>query len=125
MDDHKKKVLIVEDDEHISRIYDIKFSHEGYQTLLARNGEEALEMISSKRPDLIMLDLMLPKKDGFMVLEEIKKDPELKNIPVLVISNLGQKSDEERVLALGANGYMVKVSYSMQEVIDKAKSYLQ
>ncbi|MEK7568920.1 MAG: response regulator [Patescibacteria group bacterium] len=125
MNERKKKILIVEDDEDISRIYDIKFSHEGYDTILAKSGEEVLEKILNERPDLIMLDLMLPKKDGFMVIEEIKKNQEVKNTPILVISNLGQKSDEDRVIALGANGYIVKVRCSTQEVVDKAKSFLQ
>src|SRR3989344_9389063 len=116
MNEHKKRVLIVEDDDGISRIYDIKFSHEGYDTILAKDGEEAVEKICNERPDLIMLDLMLPKKDGFMVIEEIKKNQELKNIPILVISNLSQKSDEDRVFALGANGYIVKVRYTTQQV---------
>lgn len=125
MNAHKKKILIIEDDEHVSKVYEMKFSKEGYDTILVTNGEEAVEKITSERPDLIILDLMVPKKDGFAVLEEIKKDQGTAGIPVLVLSNLGGKGDQERALALGANEYMVKVNYSMQEVIDRAKSYLQ
>lgn len=116
--------MIVEDDEHISKVYEIKIAKEGFATSLAVDGEEAVAKITAEKPDLILLDLMLPKKDGFGVLEEIKKNPELVNIPVIILSNLGQKSDQDRALALGANEYLVKVDYSIQEVIDKAKGYL-
>ncbi|MBI5078336.1 MAG: response regulator [Candidatus Yonathbacteria bacterium] len=125
MDEHKKKILIIEDDEHISKIYDLKFSKEGYKTIFVTNGEEGMEKIITEKPDLVILDLMLPKKDGFMVLEEVKKNPEFAKIPILVLSNLGQKIDQDRALALGAKEYLVKVEYSMQEVVDRAKSYLQ
>lgn len=125
MNENKKKILVVEDDEHISRIYGMKFSKEGYATTFVTNGDDAIEKITAEKPNLIVLDLMVPKKDGFMVLEEIKKNPELATIPVLVLSNLGQQTDKDRAISLGANEYMVKVNYSMQEVVDKAKSYLQ
>lgn len=125
MDEHKKKILIIEDDEHVSKVYEMKFSKEGYSTIFIVNGEEAVEKITSEKPNLIILDLMVPKKDGFVILEEIKKNPSTASIPVLVLSNLGGKVDQDRALALGANEYMVKVNYSMQEVIDRAKSYLQ
>ncbi len=125
MSEHKKKILIVEDDEHIVRVYEMKFVREGYEIIVTANGEVAIEKITSEKPDLIILDLMVPKKDGFMVLEEIKKIPILAKIPVLVLSNLGQQSDKDRARALGANDYMVKVDYSMQEVVERAKSYLQ
>lgn len=124
MNETKKKVMIVEDDEHISRVYEIKLAKEGLATSLARDGEEAVTKITAEKPDIILLDLMIPKKDGFGVLEEIKKNPELVNIPVIILSNLGQKSDQERTLALGANEYLVKVDYPIQEVINKVKGYL-
>lgn len=124
MDEHKKKILIIEDDEHVAKIYEIKFSKEGYNIILAVNGEEGIEKIKNERPNLIFLDLMMPKKDGFMVLEEIKKNPELAKIPILAISNLGQQSDKDRAIALGAKEYLVKVEYSMQEVVDRARKYL-
>lgn len=125
MDEHKKKILVIEDDEHVSKVYEMKFSKEGYNTIFIMSGEEAVEKITDEKPNLIILDLMIPKKDGFAILEEIKKNPSTASIPVLVLSNLGGKGDQDRALALGANEYMVKVNYSMQEVIDRAKSYLQ
>lgn len=124
MDTNKKKIMVVEDDEHISKVYEIKFAKEGINVVLARDGEEAVVKITAEKPDVILLDLMIPKKDGFGVLEEIKKNPELANIPVIILSNLGQKSDQDRAIALGANEYLVKVDYSIQDVINKAKGYL-
>lgn len=124
MDERKKKILIIEDDEHVSKVYEMKFSKEGYDTIFVTNGEDGVEKIAIEKPDLIILDLMVPRKDGFVVLEEIKKNPDLAKIPVLVLSNLGQQSDKDRAIALGANEYFVKVSHSMQEVVDRAKSYL-
>lgn len=124
MDEHKKKILIIEDDEHIARVYEMKFLKEGYNTVLVANGEQAVEKVTSEKPNLIILDLMVPKKDGFAILEEIKNNSSIASIPVLVLSNLGGKDDRERALGLGANDYMVKVENSMQEVIDRAKKYL-
>lgn len=124
MSDNKKKVMIVEDDEHISKVYEIKLAKEGFATSLAVTGEEAVTKIASEKPDLILLDLMIPKKDGFGVLEDIKKVPELASIPVIVLSNLGQQTDQDRALALGANEYLVKVDYPIQEVVNRVKGYL-
>lgn len=119
-----KKVMIVEDDEHISKVYEIKLSKEGYGTSLAVDGEEAVAKITRELPDLIILDLMIPKKDGFGVLEEIKKNPATAGIPVIVLSNLGQQTDQDRAIGLGANEYLVKVDYPIQDVINKVKGYL-
>ncbi len=124
METSKKKVVIVEDDEHIYKVYEIKLAKENIASVVARDGEEAVVLITAEKPDLIILDLMIPKKDGFAVLEEIKKNPELARIPVIVISNLGQKSDQERALALGANEYLIKVNYPIQDIVDKVKGYL-
>lgn len=94
MTDNNKKVLIVEDDEHISRVYEIKLAKEGISSSTVRDGEEAVAKIFADRPSLILLDLMIPKKDGFWVLEQIGKSPDLVKIPVVVLSNLGQQSDQ-------------------------------
>ncbi|MFA5997412.1 MAG: response regulator [Candidatus Paceibacterota bacterium] len=124
MNTTSKKVMIVEDDEHISRVYEIKLAKEGLTSLTVRDGEEAVAKIASERPDLILLDLMLPKKDGFWVLEQMGKNPDLVKIPVVVLSNLGQQSDQDRALELGAKEYLVKVDTSIQDVVDKVKGYL-
>lgn len=124
MNENRKKVMIVEDDEHISKVYEVKLAKEGIDASVARDGFEAVAKITAEKPNLIILDLMVPKKDGFGVLEDIKKVPELAGIPVIVLSNLGQKADQDRALGLGANEYLVKVDYPIQEVIDKVKGYL-
>lgn len=119
-----KKILIIEDDEHISRVYEALFAKEGVVTSVAVDGDEGIKKVLTEKPDLIILDLMLPKKDGFSVLEEIKKNPDLAHIPVIVLSNLGDAHDIERTLALGAKEHLVKVNHSTQQVVDKVKEYL-
>lgn len=119
-----KKVIIAEDDEHISKVYEIKLAREGINVLVARDGEEAIAKIIAEKPNLIILDLMIPKKDGFAVLGEVRKDPAIAHIPILVLSNLGQQKDQERAMSLGANEYLIKVDYPIQDVVDKVKGYL-
>lgn len=119
-----KKVLIIEDDEHISKVYELKLAKEGIETAVARDGEEGIAKIVSEKPDLVMLDLMIPRKDGFAVLDEVRKNPAIKDIPIIVFSNLGQKADKDRALSLGAKEYVVKVDLPIQEVIAKVKGYL-
>ncbi|MCX6756715.1 MAG: response regulator [Candidatus Nomurabacteria bacterium] len=119
-----KKIMIVEDNELISKVYQTKFIKEGFEIFLARDGEEAVKKITTEKPDMILLDLMIPKKDGFGVLEDIKKIPVLAKIPVIVLSNLGQQKDKDRALELGANEYLIKVDSSIQEIVDKVKGYL-
>jgi len=116
--------MIVEDDEHIAKVYAIKLEKEGLSVSIAHDGEEAIVKIGAEKPDIIILDIMLPKVDGFGVLEEIKKVPELGMIPVIVVSNLWKEEDQYRALALGANEYLIKVDYPIQEIVDKVKGYL-
>ncbi len=118
------KVLIIEDDEQISRVYGIKLNQEGIETVNAVDGEEGLNKIISEKPDLVLLDLMLPGKDGFWVLEEAGKRHMLGKIPVVVLSNLGQEADKERAFNLGVKDYLVKADTSIKEVVDKIKKYL-
>lgn len=125
MDIEEKRVLIVEDDFQISKVYQISLAREGIFSILARNGEEAIEMLEEAKPDLVMLDLMIPKKDGFWVLEEIRKNPKYSKIPIIIISNLGQSDDKNRALGLGATEYWVKVDISIKDIIKKIKEYLK
>lgn len=120
----KKKVLVVEDDPHISKVYLIKLEQEGIEPVHASDGEEAVAKLKSEKPDLVMLDLMLPKKDGFWVMEEMSKDSTLSNIPVVVLSNLGQEQDKDRAYQLGAKEYMVKADNPIKDVIDKVKKQM-
>lgn len=121
----KQKVLIVEDDKFISRAHGNGLEQAGYEVLVATDGVEAEKMIKKKKPDLIILDLIIPKKDGFDLLKNIKKDSKLKKIPVLILSNLGQDSDIEKGKKLGAEDYLIKSDYSMKEVVEKVKAYLE
>lgn len=124
MDEHPKKVLIIDDDSGMSRVYEIKLGQEGIASVCARTGEEGLQKMESDRPDLVVLDLMLLKQDGFWVLQEMEKDPDLKKLPVIVLSNLSQQIDESRAMSLGARYYMVKSDVSLQQVVDKIKQFL-
>ncbi|MDD5152396.1 MAG: response regulator [Candidatus Pacebacteria bacterium] len=121
----QKKILIVEDDEHHSRAYNIKLQKLGFLTLFARDGGEALEIITANRPDVIILDLMLPKRDGFWVLEQLKRNPDFSKIPVIVLSNLGQEAHKEKAFALGAKEYLVKVDYDLNTLVDKVLYYVK
>jgi DNA-binding response OmpR family regulator len=124
MSENQKSVLIIEDDIHISKVYEIQIKKEGFLAIIARDGEEAIRILENETPDLIILDLMIPKKDGFAVLQEIRKNSKFSELPVLVISNLGQKSDEIRAMDLGATEYLIKIDHPIQELINKIKSYL-
>src|SRR3989338_11619795 len=111
MGNNGKKVIIIEDDEHISRIYEMKLAKEGLSTVVVRDGERAITIVAQEKPDIIVLDIMIPKKDGFEVIKEIKQNPDTAGIPIIILSNLGQKSYQDRALALGATEYLVKVNY--------------
>jgi DNA-binding response OmpR family regulator len=117
------KILLIEDDKFLRTILEKKLIAEGFEVISAADGDEALEKIISNKPDLILLDIILPKKSGFLVLENIKKDPELRNVPVLIISNLGQEDDVRKGLSLGANEYFVKAKISLDEIVKKVKEY--
>ena len=115
------KVLIAEDDRFISSAYNIKLTKEQFEVELAFDGEETIAKARSFSPDLILLDLIMPKKDGFETLKDLKNDPKLKTIPVIVSSNLGQKEDKDKALALGALDYFVKSDISLTDLIEKIK----
>lgn len=119
-----KKILIFEDDKFYSNIFPIKFKQAGFEAHVANSAQEGLELAKSLKPDIILLDLIMPLIDGFEVLKQLKSDPELKAIPVIVISNLGQKTDIDKAKSMGAMDYLVKANISLQEAVDKVKSLL-
>ena len=121
---NKKTILVAEDDSFYSNIYKFKLNKEGFDVQTANNGDEALKLAKEHKPDLILLDLIMPIKDGFETLKELKLDPALKDVKVIVISNLGQDEDITRTKELGAQDYLVKANMSIQEMMDKVKSYL-
>ncbi len=121
----KKKILLVEDEKMLSTMYSTKFIKEGFDLVPAYDGEEGLAKAKSEKPDLILLDIIMPKLDGFVVLKALKEDPELKNIPVLLLTNLGQDEDIKKGKELGANDYFIKANHTPAEVVDKAKSFFE
>jgi len=119
-----KTVLVVEDTELLRRIYADRLAADGYNVVTAADGLEALAAVRSGDVDLILLDLILPRVSGLEVLETVKKDPRLRDIPVVVLSNLGQDEDVERCIALGAADYLVKNDSRPADVSDKIKLIL-
>ena len=115
-----KKVLIVEDDPFISDIYMVELENQGYEVELAPNGEKAMEKLNQDSFDLMLLDILMPQKDGFAVLKELKDNPNFK-MAVIVLSNLGKKEHIEKAIELGANDYIIKTQFTPQEVIGKIK----
>jgi len=118
------KVLIVEDEEILSKVLQEKFIKENFEVKLAEDGAVVLSLVKSFKPNIIVLDLMLPKKSGFEVLQELKADPEVKNIPVIVLSNLGQDEEIKKALNLGAVDYFVKAQHPINEVVEKVSNRL-
>ena len=121
------KVLLVEDDPFLSSLLKNRLQKEGLEVNLAKDGEEALNSLKSAKPDLILLDLILPKKSGFEVMEEIRNDPQMQSqeVPIIIISNLGQPEDVSRGQELGAIEYFVKAKTSIDELVEKIKSFLE
>ncbi len=120
---NNKTILIVEDDSFLIQMYSAKLELEGYGVLLASDGEKALRLIKEKRPDLVLLDLLLPKLNGFDFLEQIQKDGF--SVPVIVLSNLSQKEDIDKCLNLGAKDFLIKAHFVPSEVIIRIKEVLE
>jgi DNA-binding response OmpR family regulator len=120
----KKKILIVEDDRSLQNALSEMLTQEGYAVVSALDGEEGLEKLAEEKPDLVLLDIILPKKDGYEVLTEIKKG-ELKETPVLILTNLGEMDNVQKALALGAMTFMVKSDFSLKDIIGKVKESLK
>ena len=116
-------ILIVEDENFLIQVLKDNLTARGYRIDVAKDGEEAVKKIGKKKPDLILLDILMPQKDGFYVLEEIKKNPKWKLIPVIVLSNLGEDAAIKRAMDMGANDYFVKSQHEIGEVIKKVKYY--
>jgi DNA-binding response OmpR family regulator len=125
MAEGKNKIVIIEDEQMLAEMYATKLEIEKFQVLKAFDGKAGLELVRKEKPDLVLLDIILPKLDGFLVLKEIKKDADLKNIPVLLLTNLGQESDVKKGNQLGANGYFVKANHSPAEIVEKVKQILK
>lgn len=118
------KIIIIEDDHFFQNFYSIKLKELGYQVEIANDGQEGMDKIKTFLPDLILLDLIMPVKDGFQVLAELKNDPLLSKIPVIVFSTLGQESDIKKALALGAKDYINKSFFDFDVFLKRVVTYL-
>ncbi len=121
----KIRVLLAEDDSFLSSMYVTKLQLTGFDVAHAENGERALELLKEgPKPDIILLDIVMPKKSGFEVLEEMKKNADWANIPVILLTNLSQKDDVDRGLSLGASDYLIKAHFTPSEVVSKIQKLL-
>ncbi|RLC39797.1 MAG: response regulator [Candidatus Nealsonbacteria bacterium] len=119
-----KKILIVEDEEIIYSLLEKKLAGEGYEVSIAKDGVEGLEKMREVKPDLILLDIVMPRKGGFEVMEEMQRDETLKDIPVIVISNSGQPVELDKAKEMGARDWLIKTEFDPQEVIEKVKKQI-
>ena len=124
-DSGKKTILVVEDDQFLVRLYQLEIAKKGIDVWIATNGEEALAFMSKGVPNAILLDLMLPGKNGFDVLSEMRSKDTWKNIPVFIVSNLGQEADIKRAEGFGVKDYTVKVNMRLSDVVDKVAKLIQ
>lgn len=120
----KKKILIIEDDKFLLRLYSDKLRRADFEVFEALTGEEGLNKISTENPDLIILDLILPRKSGFEILSELKIDSKTKDIPIIILTNLEQKSDIKRGLEMGAKAYLIKTDFSTNKLPQLVKENL-
>ena len=119
------KILLIEDDKFLRELIIQKLGREGYEVAEAPEGEAGLAKVKEEKPDLVLLDLILPGIDGFEVLSRMKKDPAFSSIPVIILSNLGQRDDVQKGIDLGAEDYLIKAHFTPGEIIEKVKATLE
>jgi DNA-binding response OmpR family regulator len=119
----KKKVLIIEDEKPMAHALELKLSNAGFETCVAGNGEEGLAALKKQKCDVVLLDLIMPKMDGFSVLRQLQKDEN--PTPIIVLSNLGQEDDQKRSIKLGAKGFFIKSNMGIAEIVDAVKEFLK
>ena len=119
------KILLIEDDKFLRELIIQKLGREGYEVAEAPEGEVGLAKVKEEKPDLVLLDLILPGIDGFEVLSRMKKDPAISSIPVIILSNLGQRDDVQKGIDLGAEDYLIKAHFTPGEIIEKVKATLE
>ncbi len=120
----KIKILVVEDESFLLELYEMKLEQAGYEVIKASNGEEGISLAQLELPRLILLDILMPKVDGYEMLKELKSSNKTKNIPVIIFSNLSQKEEIEKGLKLGAKDFIIKTSITPTELEAKVKEYL-
>lgn len=120
-----KKILIIEDDKFLRDLIARKLINEGFDISEATDGEEGIRKITEEKPDLVLLDLILPSIDGFGVLSKVKENSNCASIPVIILSNLGQKEEVEKGIKLGAVDYLIKAHFTPGEIVEKIKAVLK
>ncbi|MGI5827928.1 MAG: response regulator [Patescibacteria group bacterium] len=119
-----KKILIVEDDPLLVRMYQTKFIKEGYEVLTAGDGMQGLDIAQNQKPDFVIMDVMMPRLSGLELLEELRKNTETKNLPVIMLSNLSQPEQREKALQLGVKEFLLKANYTPSQIAEKVRQYL-
>lgn len=119
-----RKILIIEDDKFLIKLYSEKLTREGFHVSMAISGEEGLTKIADEKPDLILLDVILPQKNGFDILSEVKQNSATKHIPVIMLTNLGQDADVKTGKELGAADYLVKTDFSINDLPERIRHIL-
>ena len=119
-----KKILIVEDELFIAEMYKIKFESYGHEVVIAHDGEEGIQVASKFMPDLVLLDLMMPHKDGYQTLKELREDERTKLLKVFILSNLGQKEEIDKGIELGADGFFVKAHLTPTQLLEKVNKLI-
>jgi len=120
----KTKIALVEDDRFLSRMYKTKLEMENFEVHSAADGKTGLELIQKELPDVLLLDIILPEMEGWDIIKQMKKDPETKDIPIIILSNLGSDEDVAKAKLYGVTDYLVKAHFIPREVIAKIKKYL-
>ena len=119
VNDQPRRILLVEDDRFLRKAAETTLKQQGYAVITAADGEEALRVARSAPPDLILLDVIMPKLNGFQVLDALKKDPTTAHIPVIILSNLGQDRDVQQAMEAGATAYFIKADLSLQALVQR------
>jgi len=122
--ENKKKILIIEDDVFIRDIYQVKFSQEGFDVTVAEDGVKALEKLESLVPDIILLDIIMPYMNGMEVLKKIKENAKLKNVPIIMLTNISEKEKITEGEEYGVNDYLIKSHFTPSEVVGKVNALL-
>lgn len=125
MDTQKKKILLIEDDTFLSEMYQLKFKAEGFDAVVANDGLLGLEMVKKYKPDIIILDIVLPKMDGWSFLAKLRADFTQPTPPVILLTNLGQSNDVKRGMSMGVVDYLIKAHFTPNEVVHRIKQVLK
>jgi len=120
-----KKILIIEDEKILREMYQDKFTQAGFDITLVGSAEEGIELVSKVKPDLILLDILLPEKNGISFLTRLRKKPEFDSLPVVAFSNFDSPETRKAAFELGVKDYLIKTNFTPKEIVDKVKSYLK